>query len=130
MRSDSQDRSHSISMECIQGVLLSKLWEMVSVQDKSATIERERKDYICQMRQSSPSEDVSIGPVSGGLVVNRGQNSALLSEDLFHERMSSMSANLCSYVLRYRCHCMPMYIDPTTESGFPLMAISPFTTSW
>jgi serine/threonine protein kinase len=67
-----QDGDNYIIMEYIQGASLSKAWESLSTEDKSA-ITKELKDYICQMRQLTPPDGVLIGSVTGGPAVDRRQ---------------------------------------------------------
>jgi aminoglycoside phosphotransferase (APT) family kinase protein len=85
----SQDGANHIIMEYIGGVLLNKVWETLSADDKS-TITNELKDYIRQMRQLSPPEDMLIGSVVGGPAVDRRQLGSAVggpfrSEDEFNE---------------------------------------------
>jgi Phosphotransferase enzyme family len=85
----SQDGANHIIMEYVGGVLLNKVLETLSADDKS-TITNELKDYIRQMRQLSPPEDMLIGSVVGGPAVDRRQLGSAVggpfrSEDEFNE---------------------------------------------
>jgi hypothetical protein len=70
-----EDGKNYIVMDYIPGVLLNRVWERLSAEDK-AVITEELENYVCQMRQLSAPGGVLIGSVTGGPAIDRRQFSS------------------------------------------------------